>query len=142
MKKLLILMSAALLAFGITSCNKDDGNGDGDQTSGQIKGTTWSKLAEEYPFLNDFPSYDATIDNYHHSITFGVESLGFFDYNCSAEQFTVYSGKLESAGFESNPNAQTSSSAMYSKSVTGAELNVSLGYSAGSLAVSISKIPK
>lgn len=143
MKRILFLTYAVLCMMVMFSCGKDE-NGDGGlgDNSG-LKGTTWTKLAAEHPFLNDFPSYDNTIDNYTYTKVYGVEQVGFFDYNCAQEVFSTYADKLATAGFEKEDiGLDSNTSALYSKTVESAELTVSLAYSAGSFAAVFANIPK
>ena len=136
MKRFLIMLCTALLTLTAGGCSKDD-----NETGDKVKGTSWAKLAKEYPFLSDFPSYDKTIDLHNYNKIFGTESLGFFDYECEQKEFTVYSGKLEAAGFTKNPNMPQGNSAMYSKDTTDFSLSVTVSYSAGSLVVTLSATP-
>lgn len=121
----------------MTACGDDDkdDNKNGDVTIGQLNKTTWASLAKINTFMNDFPAYDGEIDNHTITNASGVDMLVFFDYACEQSEYDEYAAKLEAAGFEKTP-AQ-SLSAIYKKTST-KRLSISMSYSAGNLAISVS----
>ena len=121
----------------MTACGDDDkdDNKNGDVTIGQLNKTTWASLAKINPFMNDFPAYDGEIDNHTITNASGVDMLVFFDYACEQSEYDEYAAKLEAAGFEKTP--ASSLSAIYKKTST-KRLSISMSYSAGNLAISVS----
>ena len=121
----------------MTACGDDDkdDNKNGDVTIGQLNKTTWASLAKINTFMNDFPAYDGEIDNYTITNASGVDMLVFFDYACEQSEYDEYAAKLEAAGFEKTP--ASSLSAIYKKTST-KRLSISMSYSAGNLAISVS----
>ena len=107
----------------------------GDVTIGQLNKTTWASLAKINTFMNDFPAYDGEIDNHTITNASGVDMLVFFDYACEQSEYDEYAAKLEAAGFEKTP--ASSLSAIYKKTST-KRLSISMSYSAGNLAISVS----
>ena len=105
----------------MTACGDDDkdDNKNGDVTIGQY----------------DFPAYDGEIDNHTITNASGVDMLAFFDYACEQSEYDEYAAKLEAAGFEKTP--ASSLSAIYKKTST-KRLSISMSYSAGNLAISVS----
>ena len=85
--------------------------------------------------MNDFPAYDGEIDNHTITNASGVDMLVFFDYACEQSEYDEYATKLEAAGFEKTP--ASSLSAIYKKTST-KRLSISMSYSAGNLAISVS----
>ncbi len=121
----------------MTACGDDDkdDNKNGDVTIGQLNKTTWASLAKINTFMNDFPAYDGEIDNHTITNASGVDMLVFFDYACEQSEYDEYAAKLEAAGFEKTP--ASSLSAIYKKTST-KRLSISMSYSAGNLAISVS----
>lgn len=121
----------------MTACGDDDkdDNKNGDVTIGQLNKTTWASLAKINTFMNDFPAYDGEIDNHKITNASGVDMLVFFDYACEQSEYDEYAAKLEAAGFEKTP--ASSLSAIYKKTST-KRLSISMSYSAGNLAISVS----
>ena len=121
----------------MTACGDDDKdkNKNGDVTIGQLNKTTWASLAKINTFMNDFPAYDGEIDNHTITNASGVDMLVFFDYACEQSEYDEYAAKLEAAGFEKTP--ASSLSAIYKKTST-KRLSISMSYSAGNLAISVS----
>lgn len=137
MKKLLFIVCSLTMTTLMTACGDDDkdDNKNGDVTIGQLNKTTWASLAKINTFMNDFPAYDGEIDNHTITNASGVDMLVFFDYACEQSEYDEYAAKLEAAGFEKTP-AQ-SLSAIYKKTST-KRLSISMSYSAGNLAISVS----
>ena len=121
----------------MTACGDDDkdDNKNGDVTIGQLNKTTWASLAKINTFMNDFPAYDGEIDNHTITNASGVDMLVFFDYAYEQSEYDEYAAKLEAAGFEKTP--ASSLSAIYKKTST-KRLSISMSYSAGNLAISVS----
>ena len=121
----------------MTACGDDDkdDNKNGDVTIGQLNKTTWASLAKINTFMNDFPAYDGEIDNHTITNASGVDMLVFFDYACEQSEYDEYAAKLEAAGFEKTP--ASSLSGIYKKTST-KRLSISMSYSAGNLAISVS----
>ena len=121
----------------MTACGDDDkdDNKNGDVTIGKLNTTTWASLAKINTFMNDFPAYDGEIDNHTITNASGVDMLVFFDYACEQSEYDEYAAKLEAAGFEKTP--ASSLSAIYKKTST-KRLSISMSYSAGNLAISVS----
>ena len=121
----------------MTACGDDDkdDNKNGDVTIGQLNKTTWASLAKINTFMNDFPAYDGEIDNHTITNASGVDMLVFFDYACEQSEYDEYAAKLEAAGFEKTP--ASSLSAIYKKTSI-KRLSISMSYSAGNLAISVS----
>ena len=121
----------------MTACGDDDkdDNKNGDVTIGQLNKTTWASLAKINTFMNDFPAYDGEIENHTITNASGVDMLVFFDYACEQSEYDEYAAKLEAAGFEKTP--VSSLSAIYKKTST-KRLSISMSYSAGNLAISVS----
>lgn len=119
----------------MTACGDDDkdDNKNGDVTIGQLNKTTWASLAKINTFMNDFPAYDGEIENHTITNASGVDMLVFFDYACEQSEYDEYAAKLEAAGFEK----ASSLSAIYKKTST-KRLSISMPYSAGNLAISVS----
>ena len=137
MKKLLFIVCSLTMTTLMTACGDDDkdDNKNGDVTIGQLNKTTWASLAKINTFMNDFPAYDGEIDNYTITNASGVDMLVFFDYACEQSEYDEYAAKLEAAGFEKTP--ASSLSAIYKKTST-KRLSISMSYSAGNLAISVS----
>lgn len=137
MKKLLFIVCSLTNTTLMTACGDDDkdDNKNGDVTIGQLNKTTWASLAKINTFMNDFPAYDGEIDNHTITNASGVDMLVFFDYACEQSEYDEYAAKLEAAGFEKTP--ASSLSAIYKKTST-KRLSISMSYSAGNLAISVS----
>lgn len=137
MKKLLFIVCSLTMTTLMTACGDDDkdDNKNGDVTIGQLNKTTWASLAKINTFMNDFPAYDGEIDNHTITNASGVDMLVFFDYACEQSEYDEYAAKLEAAGFEKTP--ASSLSAIYKKTST-KRLSISMSYSAGNLAISVS----
>ena len=137
MKKLLFIVCSLTITTLMTACGDDDkdDNKNGDVTIGQLNKTTWASLAKINTFMNDFPAYDGEIDNHTITNASGGDMLVFFDYACEQSEYDEYAAKLEAAGFEKTP--ASSLSAIYKKTST-KRLSISMSYSAGNLAISVS----
>ncbi|MDD6209719.1 MAG: hypothetical protein PUB21_03835 [Bacteroidales bacterium] len=125
MKKIIAAMCCiAMFSFLFIGCSKDDGGPDKDGTDSKM---TWEKLVEKYPFMENFPKYDGDIEFPQYNKTFGMESVGFFDYKCDASMATKYYTKLATMGFTVNPNAE----GIYTKTANGYDLTFTGAHSAG-----------
>lgn len=135
MKQILWLCPLLLMMLAMTSCrdkSKDDDKNLGDQ----LTQTTWASEAEKYPFLANFPAYDGELENHRYSETMGMLQYIIMDYNCEESLKTGYCNKLEAAGF-----VDENGYGIYRKTTDEYQLAVSVSYSGGTLALSLSANP-
>ena len=135
MKKILWLCPLLLLMLAVIGC--DDKSKDDDTTlGGQLSQTTWESEVEKYPFLANFPAYDGELENHRYSETMGMLQYIIMDYNCEESLKTNYCDKLTAAGF-----VDENGYGIYKKTTTEYQLTVSVSYTGGTLALSLSANP-
>lgn len=121
MKKIVLAILSAVVAFGLCSCQKSGENG-----GGGILETSWSKAVAEHPFLSRFPEYDHDFQgNYFEGSDY--EQFQVWDRSGTQEKYDAYLAKLSSAGFVTDGESVT-----WKKTIGGAEYSAAVNPLTGS----------
>lgn len=127
MKKYILMLSCLAMLL-LCGCSKD--NSKGGETADPV---TWASLVADHPFLSAFPEFRGEIENVQYRDLGGLETVTFFDYNCSESVATTYYSSVASAGFTKSEGSE-----IYRKKGDKVTYAFSGGYSGGNFALSFS----